>query len=94
MKQLGLPSKKGFGSTGNIVLKINDEVSFDCSNVAEKFNSFYTTVAAKLIEKLPVVCCYYGKSFVTNFCLSKGIFPNIFSFSVVSENKILKYLNR
>lgn len=49
---LGLPSMKGQSSC-NIGLNIDDEVCFDKVKVAEKFNSFYTTVAAKLVEKLP-----------------------------------------
>ena len=93
LKQLGLPSKKCVGSTGNIGLRINGEIIFDFLNVAEHFNSFYTTVASKLVEKLPTSFCKYGESFVTNLYLSKGVFPNSFSFSVVSENKTLKYLN-
>ena len=48
-----IPSKKGKVSSGNIGLKIDGEFSFNKLQVAEKFNSFYTTVASKLVERLP-----------------------------------------
>ena len=41
-----MPPKKGKASSGNIGLKIDDELSFDKLKVAKKFNSFYTTVAS------------------------------------------------
>ena len=52
LKDLGMPSKKGKTSSGNIGLKIDDKLSFD-KKFAETFNSFYITVASKLVEKLP-----------------------------------------
>ena len=88
-----MPSKKGKASSGNIGLKIDCELFFDKLKVAEKFNSFYTTVASKLVEKLPQSFNKFGKNFVESFYCNKGVFPNRFSFSIVSENKVLKYLN-
>ena len=58
-------------------------------SVAEKFNSFYTTVAPKLVERLPESVNKFGKSFVNNFYRNKGVTLNSHSFSVVSENKVL-----
>ena len=55
LKELSMPSKKGKTSTINIGLKISAEVCFEKGAVAEKCNSFYTTVASKLVEKLPKV---------------------------------------
>ena len=46
-------SKKGKASSGNNGLKIDGELSFDKLKVAEKFKSFYTAVASKLVEKPP-----------------------------------------
>ena len=86
-----MPSKKGKSSSGNIGLKIDDELSVDKLKVAEKFNSFYTTVAPKLVEKLPQSFNKFGKNFVESFYRNKGVFPNSYSFSIVSENKVLKY---
>ena len=69
------------------------EVYFDKGVVAEKFNSFSTTVASKLVEKLPKSVNKFGKQFVQSVYQSKVSIPNSYSFSMVSENKILKYLN-
>ena len=42
---------------------------------------------------MPTCVKKYGKSFVFNFYLLKGVRPNSFSFSIVTESKIFKYLN-
>lgn len=49
-----MSSKKGKASSVSIGLNIDGEVCFDKGVVGEKFNSFYTTVASKLVEKLPI----------------------------------------
>ena len=97
LKKLGLPSKKSPGSnSSNIDLKFDgsDEICFDRPKVSESFNSFYTTVASKLVDKLPKSLNRFGRNFVFRFYSEKGVLPNSFSFSVVSENKILVYLNK
>ena len=83
--------KKGKASSGNIDIKVDGECLL--IKVAEKFISFYTTVALKLVEKLPQSFKKFGKNLVESFYLNKGVFPNRYSFSIVSENTILKYLN-
>ena len=45
------------------------------------------------MEKLPQSFNKFGKNFVGSFYRNKGVFPNSYSFSIVSENKVLKYLN-
>ena len=45
------------------------------------------------MEKLPQSFDKFGKNFVESFYRNKGVFPNSYSFSIVSENKVLKYLN-
>jgi hypothetical protein len=92
LKKLGLPSKKGLSST-NIGLKIEDSICFDKLKVAETFNSFYTSVASKLVEKLPKCINKYGRGFVFNYYSSKGVKPDSYSLSVVTENQIYKRLN-
>ena len=62
--------------------------------MAEKFNSFYTTVASKLVERLPESVNKFVKSFVNSFYRNKGVTLDSYSFSVVSENKVLGYLNK
>ena len=49
LKDIGLPSK-GTKTSSNIGHKIDDDMCFDKLKIAEKFNSFYTTVASKLVE--------------------------------------------
>ena len=74
LKDLGMPSKKGKASSGNIGLKIDGELSFDKLTFAEKFNSFYTIVASKLVEKLPQSFNKFGKNFVESFYRNKCVF--------------------
>ena len=93
LRDLGMPSKKVKTSTSTLGLKIDNEVCFDKATCAQKFNEFYTTVASKLVEKLPKSFNKFGKKFVENFYSSKGVKPNSYSLSVVSESKVLKYLN-
>ena len=89
-----MPSKKGKALSINIGLNIGGEVCFEKGADAEKFNSFYTTVTSKLVEKLPKSVNKYGRQFVQTFHQRKGVTSNCcYSFSMVSENKILKYLN-
>ena len=87
LKYLGMPSKNGKASSGNIGLKIDGELSFDKVKVSVKFNSFYTTVVSKLAEKLQQSFKKFGKIFVESFYRNKGVFPNSYSFSIVSEKK-------
>ena len=74
-------------------MSIDDSICFDKLKVAEKFNSFYTTVASKLVEKLPNCIATFGKSFVFNFYCSKGVKPNSYSLSIVDESQVFKILN-
>ena len=87
-----MPSKKVKTSTSTLGLKIYNEVCFDKATCAQKFNEFYTSVASKLVEKLPKSHNKFGKKIVENFYRSKGVKPNSYSLSVVSESKVLKYL--
>ena len=72
----------------------SNDICFDKQKVSEKFNDFYTTVASKLVEKLPRSLYRYGKKFVFDFYFQKGVISNNFSFSIMSENQILKYLSK
>jgi len=74
------------------ILNIDSEVCFDKLKVAEKFNSFYTSVASKVVEKMPKCVKKYCKSFVFNFYSSKGVRPNCFRFSIVTESIFLNIL--
>ena len=94
LKSMGLPSKKCSSvPSPNICLKINDNICFEKKSIAETFNSFYTTVASDLVKKLPKCVHKYGCGFVNSFYSSKGVLPENYSFTIVSESKVLKYLN-
>ena len=53
----------------NVVLQINDENCHDAYTIANHFNSFFTTIAAKLVEKLPT-----GKGLYSAFSNVVGMF--------------------
>ena len=89
---MGMPSKKGKASSVNIGLNSGGEVCFEKGTVAEIFYSFYTTMASKLVEKLPKSVNKFGRQFVETFYQHKGVTFNSYSFSMVSENTILKTL--
>ena len=94
LKKLGMPSK-GKGASTNIGLKNDsDEISFDSNFVVNKFNDFFCNVASNLVKKLPKRDFNTVK--VDKFYKDKGITPNDFNFTVVSEGeveKLLKNLN-
>ena len=50
LKNMGYKTKP---QEANIALKINDVVCQDQNVIVNHFNSFFTTVAAKLVEKMP-----------------------------------------
>jgi hypothetical protein len=47
-----------------------------------------------LVEKLPAMLNRYGKSLFTSFYAKLGVLPNSFSFSLVTNNQVLKYLEQ
>ena len=53
----------------NVVLQINDENCHDAYTIANHFNSFFTTIAAKFVEKLPT-----GKGLYSAFSNVVGMF--------------------
>jgi hypothetical protein len=91
LKQLGMPSKSKSGS-GNIGLKSDnsDEIIFENNFVANKFNNFFCNVAEKLVEKL--VKRPFDKNDITKFYKENGVVANSFSFTVVTEEEVLKLL--
>ena len=82
-----MSSKKGKASSGNIGLKIDDELSFDKLKVAERLNSFYTIVASKLVEKLPQSFNKFGKNFVESFYRNKGVSQIAIHFQLFRKTK-------
>ena len=64
---------------------------FDPLKVAEKSNSFFSTIASSLVEKLPNCSGKFGKSYVKDYFQKLGVRKDSFAFSHVSEEKVLKY---
>lgn len=79
-------------SKQNIGLTIENELCFDPLKVAKSFNQFYTTVVSKLVLKIPCPSLKFGKYFIEKFYSRKGILPNSYSFSSVSDRRVLEYL--
>ena len=75
-----------------IGLRIHNEICFEEDKVANEFNSFYTTVAASLVEKLPTSCNIFGSEHVNKYYSDKGIQQNSFSLNPVTPECILKHL--
>ena len=95
LKEFGLPSKSNSSSScDNIGLKLNCNLCFDKQKVADGFNTFFTAVAAKLVSNLPNPSFNFDGNFVNCFYARKGVIKNSFFFSLVSENTLLKYLNK
>ena len=66
IKSLGT-SSKSTSRSNNIGLNINNEICFDKLKVAENFNKCFTTIASKLVEKLPAGLGKYGFDHVVSF---------------------------
>ncbi|KAK3085363.1 hypothetical protein FSP39_002164 [Pinctada imbricata] len=78
----------------NVVLEINDENCHDAHTIANHFNSFFTTIAAKLVEKLPSGKGLYHacSDVVRKFYEDRKTSNHKFVLSNVSEEFIFKEL--
>ena len=88
LKDLGMPSKNRKSFSGSIGHKSGDGMCFDKVRCAETVSAFYTTVASKLVEKLPKTVNTFRKKNVESFYQNNGVISNSYSFSIVSENKV------
>lgn len=92
LKQIGLPSKSKNSAT-NIGLKCDDsdEIIFDSDSVASKFNTFFCNIPSKLVQKLK------NRNFDTqklsHFYKVMNVKTNSFSFTIVTEEEVLKILS-
>ena len=77
---------------GSIGLMLNDVLTFDKLSVAEHFNYFFTSIAANLVDKLPVGSGRFGWSYITKFYSDFNVTPNGFGLSNVTEEKVCKLL--
>ena len=91
MKSIGL--LKGTPGSSKISLSERKEIIFNNFKVANTFNNFFTSVAEKLVNKLPKRPIHFAKQFLKVYCQKKGVVENYFHFSTVSEEEIENLLN-
>ena len=76
----------------NVGLKIDNEICFDKSKVAETINNFFSTVASSLLKKLPTGSGKYGFDHVKQY-YSNATGSNVyFTFQSVTEENVFKIL--
>ena len=85
LKSLGTSSKIKSGST-------SIGLTLDKLKVADTFNAFFTTVANKLVSKLPKAANIFNSKFIHQYYKQKGVVQNAFSFSLLSETEVCKML--
>ena len=85
LKNMGLHNKSQ-NKTQNIGLKIGDEVNFDKAKVADHFNEYLTSIASKLVEKLPK-CDKYDQSQTDTFYQKMNICSDMFSLEEITEEQ-------
>lgn len=92
LKDLGYKNKKNESS--NLVLTIDDQNCHDPKTIADYFNDFFTTIAEKLVQKLPLG----KKHFDFNSVLLKNFYDNsereVFYLKHVSEEFVFKELSQ
>ena len=90
LKDLGYKNKKNDSS--NFVLTIDDQNCHDQKTIANHFNNFFTTVADKLVQKLPIgKKCFDCSSALLKKFYDKGDREN-FYLKHVSEEFVFKEL--
>ena len=68
------------------------EIIFENFKVANIFNSFFTSVAEKLVNKLPKRPIHFAKQFLKDYYQEKGV-ENSFHFLTVGEEEIKNLLS-
>ena len=87
----------GYGESKNkssTVLEQDGVKYFDAENVVKVFNEYFTKVASKLVDLLPIPTGVYSTASATfaNFYRRRGIFGPRFTLSPVSRHFILTQL--
>ena len=91
LKGLGMGAKTKAQNVNIGLLDEKNEICFEKSFVANKFNTFFCEVASKLVELLPPYQAI-NKVDLRNFYSKCNVKDNMFKFSVVSEEEICKLL--
>ena len=92
LKGLGMGAKTKAQNVNIGLLDEKNEICFEKSFVANKFNTFFCEVASKLVELLPPYQAI-NKVDLRNFYSKCNVKDNMFKFSVVSEEEICKLLS-
>ncbi len=92
LKQLGYKSLKS--GNENVVLNIEGENCFSPTKVASHFNNFFTSVASKLVEKLPSPTKLFdlNSSALLDFYRKRNVSNSTFVFKHVPESCVFKEL--
>ena len=91
LKYIGL--SKGTPGSSKISLSEGEEIIFENFKVANIFNNFFTSVAEKLVNKLPKRAIHFAKQFLKVYYQKKGVVENSFHFLTVSKEEIENLLN-
>ena len=77
-----------------IILEINNEKCFDPIKVVNEISKYFLTVAANLVNKIPKIAKRFdvNSTFFKDYYKDKGVIPNSFKVSKVSEEFVLKEL--
>ena len=88
LKNLGYSNSSSEAS--KMVLKVENKLYFEEDKVANIFNDFFTTVATKLVEKLPAPPRVFNTSspIFKNYYRSKGVTEYQFSLTEVYNRRI------
>jgi hypothetical protein len=93
LNNLGAPSKSLGASSTSVGLIIDEEICFDKSKVAKKFNDFFTTIASTLVAKLPQSTGIFNEQHVKDYYKTKNVVDNSLNLTVVSEDQVLKIIH-
>lgn len=89
---LATVAKFNVTKTSNITLDLRNNVTAEKVTVADSFNNYFSSVASKLVEKLPDQSGQYGESHFFYFYSQQEVKANGFSFEKVSEAVVLEKL--
>jgi len=93
LKHLGY-SKRLKTKNTNITLDLGNNITSEKEIVADTFNMYFSSVARKLVEKLPGQTGQYGEGHVQDFYSQLGVQAGSFSFEEVKEALVLEKLKR
>jgi len=91
LKNLGLPSK--IKSNSKVNLNIDGKLNSNKADIADHFNTYYSTLADKLVEKLPTASNIFGEKETANYYKEKNIKNNSFIFKAVDQLEISRILH-